>query len=309
MGSIKAGGFTCLYTIEDDNAVITGVEGMDSSLIIPGTVIERDKEYVVSQIGKKALLGVNGLRHIYVPASVQNIGDWAFSHCIHLVSLVIMGRDVIFGRGMLEGCQRLKTVSIGYDKPDDLSFLLAAVVNKLSATYLFNGDNAGSESWYRTFDSTLSQYLNESDYAGASENALCGEEDISYDDIKSVDGELLGADASYIIGVRKNKNYLCLLRLRYNNNLTSEFREFLEDYVRRHSAGHKNNAAWATIREDLYEDNEYLMLYLDITKPSADDIELMLADLAGEHPQMKAQLLNYKAEQGFSSDFFDDLLL
>jgi len=308
-GHAKAGGFNCLFELNNECALITGVEGMDSVLEVPETVTFEGAEYPVTEIAKKALLGVNGLRHIILPASVTTIGDWAFSHCIHLVSLVILGENVSFGRGMLEGCARLKSICVGYSGEDDLAYLTAAAINRLQAVYLLGSSDAGSEKWYQNFDSSLIQFLEESDYAGSSEAALCGEEDISYDDIRSVDGELLGVDAAYIWGVRKNKSYLCLLRLIHNEKMSDGTREYLENYIEEHSAGRENNAAWLTIREDLYEDNTFLNLYLEITAPSVSDIELMLADLGNDHPQMKAQLLKYKTDNGLGSDFFDDLLL
>lgn len=309
MNSVKAGGFSLTYELNNGEITITGIEGSDSTLTIPLVVTVEGLDYPVCYIGKKAIMGVNGLRHIAVPGDVKEIGDWAFAHCIHLVSLTIEGTGVVFGRGMLEGCNRLKNVSIGYTGNDDLSFLVATTVNKFPATYLLTSDELGSENWYRNYDSSLEQYLNESDFAGSDESALCGEEDISYDDIRSVDGELLGADASYILGVRKNKNYLCLLRLLYSFYISEGMKAYLTQYVISHTIKNTNNAAWLTIRDDLYADDELVKLYLDITKPDSEEIDLMLNDLGNNHPEMKAMLLKYGGKDNRVDSFFDDLLL
>lgn len=309
MNSVKVGGFDLLFDIKNDKATITGIEGMDSNLVVPKAVIFDGQKYAVTSIGKKALLGVNGLRHVLLPETVIEIGDWAFAHCIHLMSLTILNRQAAVGRGMLEGCVRLTNISFGYEGQDSLSYLLATVVNRLPAIYLLSSDEMGSTNWYRNYDSSLMQYLRESDYAGSDESALCGEEDISYDDIRSVDGELLGADASYILGVRKNKNYLCLLRLMYQDNLSLEYESILREYINSHTVSHANNTAWLTLRDDLYSDMAFLKLYLDITKPDSAEIELMLKDLANNHPEMKAQLLTYKGGGDRVESFFDDLLL
>lgn len=309
MESVKAGGFSLTYELNNGEITITGIEGSDSTLTIPGVVTVEGLDYPVGYIGKKAIMGVNGLRHIAVPGDVKEIGDWAFAHCIHLVSLTIEGTGVVFGRGMLEGCNRLKNVSIGYTGNDDLSYLVATTVNKFPAIYLLTSDELGSENWYRNYDSSLLQYLKESDYAGSDESALCGEEDISYDEIRSVDGELLGADASYILGVRKNKNYLCLLRLMFSQHIDAEAKTYMTEYVKSHTIGNSNNEAWLSIRDDLYDDDKFLDLFLEITKPEATDIELMLADLGNNHPEMKAMLLKYGGKSNRVDSFFDDLLL
>ena len=311
MEKIKVGGFTLLYEMNDNGAVITGIEGMDSYLDIPGYIFkgENSEPTIVAAVGKKALLGVNGLRHIVIPETVTEIGDWAFSHCRHLVSLIVLNRKVTLGRGILEGCDRINIICRGYEEHDDLSYLMATVVNKLPAGYLLGSAEAGTETWFRNYDSSLLQYLNDSDYAGSDASALCGEEDISYDDIRSVDGELLGADMSYIIGVRKNKCNLCMLRLMHSEHLADETRTFLEKYISERTIAHTNNSAWLTLRDDLYDDASYLTLYLDITSPTQDDIELMLNNLGNEHPEMKAQLLKHSSGGNLVDSFFDNLLL
>lgn len=309
MGTIKAGGFTLEYEIKNESAMISGIDGMDSSLEIPSEVSEGDLTLSVTSIGKKAFLGVNGLRHITVPESVSEIGDWAFSHCRHLVGLVVLNPETAMGRGVLEGCERLKTVCRGYKEADDLAYLMATVVTGLPAGYLLTSSEAGNENWFKNYDSSLLQYLKESDYAGSDESALCGEEDISYDDIRSVDGELLGADVSYILGVRKNKCCLSLLRLKYSTYLSHAAREFLLCYIKERTVSHSNNSAWLAVRDDLYDDASFLEIYLNATEPSPNEIEKMLDNLGNEHPEMKAQLLNRRAGVNMVDDFFEDLLL
>lgn len=313
MNTIKSGGFTLIYELNNDKAVITGIEGMDSILNVPAHVATpenaNDSIYPVASISKKAFLGVNGLRHIVLPETVSEIGDWAFSHCRHLVSLTVLNPDITFGRGVFEGCDRLKIINAGYSDADDLSFLLATVVTRLSAAYLLGNSSSKGDAWFKNYDSSLLQYLNESDYSGSDESALCGEEDISYDDIKSVDGELLGADMSYIIGVRKNKCYLCFLRLMHDKYLADETREFLKKYICDRSVSHENNSAWLTIRDDMYDDSEAFSLYLEIVDPDKDATEAMLNNLGNEHPEMKAQLLNRKSTGNLVDNFFDSLLL
>lgn len=309
MESVKVGGFTLLYEVNNGEASIMGIEGSDSHLSIPNKVSVTEREVPVTSISKKAIMGVNGLRHIMIPETVREIGDWAFAHCIHLVSLTILNKEVSFGRGMLEGCIRLNSVSIGYEGEDDLSILLASALNKMPAGYLISSGEMGSESWFRNYDSSLVQYLRESDYAGSDEAALCGEEDISYDDIRSVDGELLGVDASYILGVRKNKNFLCMMRLMHKQFLLPDMEEFLLSYVKSHTIKNANNAAWIAIKDDLYADDAYLKLYLDITKPDSIEIDMMLNDLGNNHPEMKAMLLKYGGGDNRVDDFFDGMLL
>lgn len=311
MGSINVGGFTLDYEKKNAGVTILGCKGTDSRLKVPEAVTEGESLFPVKAIDKKAFLGLKGLREISVPGSVTEIGDWAFSQCIHLSKITIPGdpSKILFGRAVFEGCERLEQVFLGADCDEGTASLLAAVVWRLPAQYLQRDPDIGSAQWYRRFDLALMGFLHQEDIEGYSNAALCGEEDISYDGIGSVDGELLGENAAYLRGVSKNKCYLCLLRLKNDVHLSASDREFLEGYVKARSIGHKNEASWLVLKEDFKDNLDYFKLYLDIVKPDTKGFDAMLSDLKEDMAEVRAFLIKAGTKETKEDDFFAGLMI
>jgi len=310
MINVKAGGFTLLFETKDEEASLTGYEGLDAKLEIPASIEENGKKYYVTSIDKKAFLGCKGLRKAYLPNSVKTIGDWAFSLCVHLTKFRVRGdkSSIDFGKNVFEGCERLKSIKLS-DNAGKTQYLLAALVNKLPAPLLLRDSDLGSKAWYERFDISLKAFLSQEDIEGYSDRALCGEEDISYDGIGSVDGELLGESKEYLKEVGKAKYELCFLRLKNSDHLSSDSKATLEKYILDHSFNTENKAAWFLLKEDYPEDLDYLKLYIDITNPSNEETDALLKDMGDKMAQAKAYLIERSSSQNKTDDFFDGLLL
>lgn len=288
------------YKLVNNEAVVTGIDNPGSMVLVPDEL----DGHIVTGIDKKAFLGIKGLRSIEISKNVTQIGDWAFAQCIHLKN-VSWGKKVNLGRGVLEGCERLESVSFGEAKG---AVLAAMTVHRLSAEYLLRDAEMGEENWYVKWDLALSNLLAQDDMEGYSNRALCGEEDVSYDGVGSVDGELPGENAAYIMEQKKNKCFLCLTRIMNDEYISEASRQSFIQYLKRHEKGAGNESAWLTVKEDFKDSIDYLKLFIDVTKPAAETIAAMIED-AGNLAEIKAYLINLSGGGSSVDDFFDDLEL
>ena len=293
------------YTINNGEAVITGANDIGTAVEIPEMI---DGLKVIA-IERKAFLGTKGLRNVCVPGTVNTIGDWAFAQCIHLREVKIEGAGAgRLGKGVFEGCTRLESLHFDSNANEDCDVLAAMTVHRLEAEYLLRDPDLGNENWYKKWDLALANLLARDDMEGYSDRALCGEEDISYDGVGSVDGELPGESASYIVEQNKNKCYLCLVRLMNAGFLSEDTGTLFKKYLKRHAKGFGNESAWLTIKEDFKDNIEYLKLFIEVTEPDSDAIKDMIAD-AGNLAELKAYFIGLNAGSAGVDDFFDDLLL
>ncbi len=303
---------TLLFEEKENTLILAGFEGGGTVLNVPERIGAGETERPVTAVARKALLNSN-LKEISLPSTIKDIGDWAFSKATHLKRFVLRGpigdlSAVALGKGIFEGDQGLESVCLGYGEDDDLSFLLAATVSRLPAAFLMRTGNLGTEEWFKSFDASLSSYIAESDFTGYSERILCGEEDISYDGIGSVDGELLGESAAYVREKRKDKSALCLLRLMRDKNLSAASKELFEDYIRKHALGKEDDSAWQALKTFYGDSLEYVELYCNVVRPGKTEIGAMLADMGKQGIEIKSFLIGYKGESG-SCDLIEDLLL
>lgn len=308
--SINIGGITCLYEIDEDKKeiVICGFEGSDSRVKIPDFLLA-DKEYKLTKVGKKAFLGAKFLKEISLPKTVEMFEDWAFAGCNHLERIIIRGdssNSVIrptFGKGVFESCEALESILLGYEEEDDFSILLGAAIWRLPAPYLFMDPELGNESWFASWDRSLENYLRQKDDDGYTDRVLCGEEDISYDGIGSVDGELLSDGTNFLIETRKRKCILCFLRLKACLNLSEEKKQIFVEYIKTH------NEAWLVLKDELKGKIEYLKLFAELGGIDISKIDDMLIDLGEDYAEGKAYLIRYKQDNSGGNDFFSNLLL
>ncbi|MBP5153148.1 MAG: hypothetical protein ILP13_09590, partial [Lachnospiraceae bacterium] len=292
--------------------MLAGFEGGGSLLTVPERVSDGGADYTVTGVDRKALLNSN-LKAVSLPPTIESIGDWAFSKATHLKRFVLRGpvenlSKVTLGKGIFEGDTALESVCLGYEQDDDLSYLLAATVLRLPAAFLLRTGNLGTKEWFKSFDASLSSYIAESDFTGYSERILCGEEDISYDGIGSVDGELLGESAAYVREKRKDKSALCLLRLMKDKDLAEETGEVFKDYIRKHALGREDDSAWQALKTFYGDSLEYVELYCNVVKPGKTEIGAMLADMGKQGIEIKSFLIGYRGEDD-TGNIMDDLLL
>lgn len=259
-------------------------------------------------IARKAYMGNRTLCELVVPADIREIGDWAFAKCVNLKRVIIESDpgQVVFSRGVFDGCRSLTEISfVSEDK--DLSYLAAACANGLpTGDFLLRDSQLGNSFWYSRWDLAFTGYLKRDDYDDYSNNAVCGEEDISFDGIASVDGEFLGISCDYALNVAISKCELCYMRLMHDTLCKDEDREISRAYIKEHTLGRENSASWITLIQNHKSEIPYFELYIDIALPDAESLDAMISALPAEAVEAKAYLIGLRAG---GSDFFDDFSL
>jgi len=278
---------------------ITRFQGSGSQLEVPGLI----GGLPITAVGRKAFLSKKNLRHISLPDTVEEIGDWAFAYCDHLVEVTLPHRAVRFGKAVFMECKELQCISTGGQlrKTAGQAFpgeLLAAAVTAMDAAYLLDVEAAGTEEWLEKWDARLSSVLRIPDQEGFSKQILCGEEDYGSTDL-----------TAYMSGRRKEKVRLSLLRLLFDQGLSSRLRRELEDYLRAHTKGEKSEEAWQVILQEHGADREYYQLFAAVSCVTEENLNDILTDIGEEYPEMKAYFLRYREETFGTADFFAGLEL
>lgn len=172
-----------------------------------------------------------GVQEVFVPESVEEIGDWAFASCKELRRVSLPRRDIRLGRGVFKGCERLECIELRNacmseetgkagkenkeEQADGTGYLLAAADRLLHNPYLFDIGAAGTAEWHRKWDASLQELMHMPEDEGFSKMLLCGEEDYGSRE-NNID--------HYCAGQRKRKARAALLRLRHDTFLSGELR-------------------------------------------------------------------------------------
>ncbi|MBR6159684.1 MAG: leucine-rich repeat protein [Lachnospiraceae bacterium] len=278
---------------------INGYEITDGVLDLSGTCL--------TTIENKAFLSVRPLREVILPGSIENIGDWAFARCINLTTVRFEGaiRPGLFGKDVFTGCGRL--TYIGFDGMDDaVSKLLALCTNKLYYDHLLRADDVGQKSWFEKWDIHLASKLKSDDAEAKMSAALCGEEDISYDGIGSVDGELPGETGDYVAAEEQKKSMLCYIRMSNDAFLSEETRALIEEHIRKNRFGAGSGSSFSAIFEEDEGNIDHLRIYLDVVKPDKHTLGEMIDAVPAKHVEARAYLIK---TAGAGSTGLDDLLL
>ena len=102
------------YKISENNidCAITGVSNVTNELEIPNKVTFNGKTYNITSIGNYLFSGCNGLSSIIIPNSVTSIGNDAFSDCDGLTSIIIPNSVTSIGNGAFSDCDGLTSIII-----------------------------------------------------------------------------------------------------------------------------------------------------------------------------------------------------
>lgn len=309
---------------------VVSYEGEDIYLTIPEIVKmnpEEDggaisKKQVIS-IGKKAMLSCKSLRRVYLPETIEEVGDWAFAYCDELREICLPEKVIHFGRGIFRECGKLRLLTVE-GKEKDIAGLLAAAVTLLDAPYLFSPIRCGDDDWLKQWDARMLQLLRTADKDGYSKMVLCGEEDYG-----SKENNL-----DYFLNQkRKSKARIAFMRLLHPLGLQGEVKKELENYLLEHTAGSGfsgNDTAgggyagqtspenedtgiwdetWEVLREEHGEDSEYYKLFTEIGCLTEENFDRILSEAGENYPEMKAWFLKYKEEKIGYTDFFENLML
>ena len=289
------------YIVKNGEIIITSYHGNGVGVEIP-TSIPHDGEILpVTVIGKKAFLGKKKVKKVVLPDSIKEIEDYAFANCAKLESIVICPACRTYGQGILQGCRGLRYIYNNHQEEDgETAALLAATVEKLPASFLFDVKEAGNKQWMVQWDHKLLQFLRENDMEGFTTVILCGEEDYGSDE---------NSMSYFIRKKRLAKVELCFLRLMNAKMISDKVKEELEQYIRCHSKGGESEEAWQYVWKKHGTQREYYQVLIDcggVTKENFDDI---LQDLGEDYSEMISYLMKYKEEVLGYDDFFSGLVL
>ncbi len=300
---IETGGFILKCEGSDSDLMIKGYEG-------DGAILDISSDNRITGIDKKAFLSCKSLKKVFLPDSIVSIGDWCFSNCINLTDCTIASKPDgrLFGKGVFDSCDRLRTISFaGTDI--STSVLLAAGVNRMKSEHLLRAEDIGEKFWYEKWDITLMSLLKADDAENSISTAVSGEEDISYDGVAMVDGEMSGPTENHVKAIAKNKSYLCFLRLLHDEHLSSQIREKIEDHIRSRSFGRDKEYAWTALKEDCEGNVDYYEIYLSVVRPDRDVILKMIDDLGPSRVQAKALLISKAKCDDNGTSALDELML
>lgn len=279
------------YEILDGTAVAAAYSGRDAELVIP----EQIEGVPVVWIGKKAFLSNKTLRRIVLPKSLAGIGDWAFAYCGGLERVTLPYRRLEIGQGVFRECPVLSQIADRESAQEDVSFLLAATVGLLDAVYLFDLENAGSESWLAAFDARVKTRIALADNDGFSKMLLCGEEDCG-----SRDTDI----GYYMEQKRREKVRLAMLRLFHDHGLKEDFRQELEAYLLSHVKGCESEETWRVILEEHGDERQFYELLTQMGGVTEENFQGMMEDMGERHAEMKAYLMRYHDSRRKTEDAF-----
>lgn len=260
----------------------------------------------LTHIESKAFWSQRAIRECIMPAGIEHIGDWAFAKCVNLSKVRFTGshRPNLFGKDVFSGCEKLSAIEFS-DMSKETSKLLALCANKLPFDHLIRSDDIGEKTWYEKWDISLTAMLASDDAAAKMSAVLCGEEDISYDGIGSVDGEMPGQTGDFVRKEEFKKCSLCYTRLLNDAYLSEETGSVIRRFIRDNAFGIGTGSAYYSIFEE--EDVlACLKVYLDVVSPDKETLGRMIADT----PQKEVLAISYLIkESGNRNDAFEDLLL
>ena len=261
----------------------------------------------ISEIENKAFLSAKTLRSVILPSCIEHIGDWAFAKCSNLRSVTFKGdfRPGLLGKEVFKECTALVAVTFA-DTDDTTGKLLALCANRLPYDHLLRSDDVGQKSWYDKWDISLETALKSDDAEARMSAALCGEEDISYDGIGSVDGEMPGESGDFIRKEEYNRCMLCYIRLSNDAYLKQSTRKMIEDYLIANRFGSKEGSAFYSVFEAGEEVLEYLRIYLDTVKPDRQTVKDMTSEVPAKEVYARSYLIK---ESNGGNDALDLLMI
>lgn len=289
------------YKMDGETAEITGYRGKDTELAVPAAI---DGCPVIC-IGKKAFLSNKMLKEISLPESVARIDDWAFAYCAKLARVVLPYHRMEIGQGIFRDCFLLEQIvdeeaDAGEKKTADTAFLLAAVMSRLDAFYLFDFESAGKAEWIAQWDGRMQTLMERGDAEGFSKMLLCGEEDYG-----SRENNL----DYYTEQRRREKVRLAMLRLMHDYGLKQSAREKLEQYLLSHIKGCETEETWRVVLEEYGDDLRYYQFLTQIGGVTRENFQPMMEDMGQEHTEMKAYLMKYHGEEHGTEDVFEAFAL
>ena len=251
----------------------------------------------ITGLENKAFLSTKSVREVWLPSGLEYIGDWAFAKCTNLrkVKFADDFRPGLFGKEVFRGCDTLESIEFsGMDS--GTAALLALCTNKLAYDHLLRSDDIGQKSWYEKWDISLAAKLKSDDAEAKMSAALCGEEDISYDGIGSVDGEMPGETEDFVKKEEYKKCSLCYIRLSNDKYLSDNMRKTVCEHIIANRFGEGSGYSFFAIFEECSGNLDFLRLYLDIVKPGKQTIKDMINAISSKDVYAKSFLMGQSSD-------------
>lgn len=235
----------------------------------------------IYRIEDKQFLGNKQVRSVILPDTTEYVGNWAFAKCSNLEEVTFCGTFCpgLFGRNVFAGCEMLSYIRFA-DTDDTTARLAALSTNILDCDHLLRADDIGQKSWFEKWDISLVSLLKSDDEKNAIAAALCGEEDISYDGIGSVDGELPGESPDFVTKKAYEKCMLCYVRLECDRYISDETRSVINEHIMKNRLGYGCGSSFYSIFAADGSDLSYLKRYIDITNPEREEFTAMISALS-----------------------------
>ncbi len=281
------------YRIQGNKVSITGAVVSAACVKIPSQI----EGYPVTEIEKKAFLGNKKVKEVYLPDTVEEIGEWAFAHCSNLQKIRISPKTLIRGTGVFKDCMQLKEICFLKQENEQVAALLAAAPVLLDAPYLLTPSEAGKEEWLIKFDARLTDLMAKPDEEGYLRQVLCGEED------------LMASLEFYLAERKKYKARLCYLRLMHPIGLKEETGQQLQTWLKEHTKGCASEAAWELLLENQDKGQTMEQIFAKAGCITEENFDALLADMQEKYPEKKAWFLRYRDRNMKKNDFFENMLL
>ena len=262
----------------------------------------------ITAIGAKAFFGRRQIERLTLPATVNAIDDWAFSHMSGLTELDLPSTPIRFGRKVFLDCHNLRRINLTPDHSglSGLPYFLADAATVFADRNHFDpAAAAGTDtclSWLKTYDAILLSYLQENDLAGF--------EPIFYGWVNDEDADV-SQKPNYLQKQRTNKVRMAFRRLEHDQYLAEADRMVLESYLREHmpwgSRPFGHTAVWDLLPQQYDQDLVPYQILERINALPTEHIPELVEHLKDVSPEIIAWLLHYQQNNQQEFDFFDSL--
>lgn len=260
---------------------------------------------------KKEYMNRQDLTEVILPAHIIGIGDWAFANCERLAKIYLPTSVQTMGQNIFLGCPALRDIVV-YDTSDaditvpqetraaapteafaeTLSRLTAIAFTCFNLPALRCLRDIGSYSWLSMWDDTLLQYLHQPDDEGFDPFLAGGEED--YEDKNS--------NPDYFCHIRRIQKVTCILErllIEKDYPLSPRLRTQLSDYLAEYSFWSPEDGVHAETIDVLLLETQRISsiykLYKEMRLFEHVHIADFISTLPPEQVELKALLISHSS--------------
>lgn len=291
------------YKKYEKHYIVEQYQGEDAIVSIPDVW----EELPVAGIGTKAFLSCKSIYELYVPDTIEEIGDWAFAHMKNLKVLHFPVKTIAFGKNVFMGCEQLEQVCLAEDKSDNggLPYLLASTLTILRDMTLFQPEQAGDallgEKWMANYDEALLHFLDSKNDVGF-EPVFFGWFDVDDIDVQC---------QAFMEGRQKEKVRITFLRLIYSWKLEDRVRTRLQQYLSAYMPmeNGRDSLVLDMLRDEFGQDVRYVKVLADSGCITEQNISVVMETLSDAAPEVLAYLIQFQHSLVGEQDYFAELTL